>query len=419
MVLLSLMHFSAFSLCFLVLTITTIPHQAQASSHGSFGRKQVGGYPTVDVGICASSVIVYGYKCQELQVTTKDGYILSLQRIPEGSGVGRTSDTRKQPVILQHGVLVDGMTWLMNPPEQNLPLILADNGFDVWIANTRGTRYSRRHVSLDPSNPAYWNWSWDELVTYDLPAVFDYVFSQTGQKINYVGHSLGTLIALASFSEKKLVNQLKSAALLSPIAYLSHMKTALGVIAAKSFLGEITKLFGLAEFDLNGLPVEAFLKSTCARPEINCYDLLTALTGKNCCLNSSTVDRFLMNEPQSTSTKNMVHLSQIVRRGVLAKFNYVRPDYNIMHYGEIFPPIYNLSNIPHDLPLFISYGGQDALSDVPDVENLLDMLKFHDVDKISVQFVKDYAHADYVMGFNAKDIVYNFVLSFFNGQVKT
>jgi hypothetical protein len=37
---------------------------------------------------------------------------------------------------------------------------------------------------------AFWNWSWDELVTYDLPAVFDYVFIQTGQKINYVGHSL-------------------------------------------------------------------------------------------------------------------------------------------------------------------------------------------------------------------------------------
>jgi len=104
----------------------------------------------------------------------------------------------------------------------------------------------------------------------------------------------------------------------------------------------------------------------------------------------------------------------VVRRGVLSKFNYVRPDYNIMHYGEIFPPIYNLSNIPHDLPLFISYGGQDALSDVRDVENLLDKLKFHDVDKRSIQFVKDYAHADYIMGFNAKDIVYNSVLSFFN-----
>jgi hypothetical protein len=48
--------------------------------------------------------------------------------------------------------LQDGMTWLMNSPEQDLPLILADNGYDVWIANTRGTRHSRRHVSLYPSN---------------------------------------------------------------------------------------------------------------------------------------------------------------------------------------------------------------------------------------------------------------------------
>ena len=90
-----------------------------------------------------------------------------------------------------------------------------------------------------------------------------------------------------------------------------------------------------------------------------------------------------------------------------------------MHYGDVFPPIYNLSNIPHDLPLFISYGGRDALSDARDVQNLLDNLKFHDVDKLSVQFIKEYAHADYVMGFNAKDFVYNAVISFFNHQVNT
>lgn len=45
------------------------------------------------------------------------------------------------------------MTWLLNPANQSLALILADNGYDVWIANTRGTRFSRRHVSLDSSNP--------------------------------------------------------------------------------------------------------------------------------------------------------------------------------------------------------------------------------------------------------------------------
>lgn len=36
----------------------------------------------------------------------------------------------------------------------------------------------------------FWNWSWDELVAYDLPATFQYVHDQTGQKLHYVGHSL-------------------------------------------------------------------------------------------------------------------------------------------------------------------------------------------------------------------------------------
>lgn len=49
----------------------------------------------------------------------------------------------------------------------------------------------------------------------------------------------GTLIALASFSEGRSIDKVKSAVLLSPIAYLSHMTTALGVVAAKAFVGEV------------------------------------------------------------------------------------------------------------------------------------------------------------------------------------
>ena len=88
-----------------------------------------------------------------------------------------------------------------------------------------------------------------------------------------------------------------------------------------------------------------------------------------------------------------------------------------MHYGEAKPPIYNISNIPHDLPIFISYGGQDALSDVRDVQLLLDGLKFHDVDKLMIQYIKDYAHADFIMGINAKDIVFNQIVKFFKNQL--
>ncbi|XP_039068194.1 triacylglycerol lipase 2-like isoform X1 [Hibiscus syriacus] len=400
-------------LCFLVLVVE--PLGAYGSSRGSLGGIDGAAAPVIN-GICATSVTTHGYECQEYEVKTQDGYILNMQRIPEGRVGGSGGGNKKQPVLIQHGVLVDGMTWLLNSPEQNLPMILADKGFDVWIANTRGTRFCRQHVSLDPAHPEFWDWSWDELVTYDLPAVFDFVFNHTGQKIHYIGHSLGTLIGLASFSEGHQADKLKSAAFLSPIAYLSHMKTALGVLAARAFVGEITTMFGIAEFNPKGQEASVFLKALCDYPGVDCYDLVSAITGKNCCLNTSTVDLFLKNEPQSTASKNMVHLAQTVRDGIIKKFDYGRPDYNLMHYGEDRPPVYNISNIPRDLPIFVSYGGQDALSDVEDVELLLDHLKFHDVNKLSVQYVKDYAHADFIMGINAKDIVYNQVVQFFKYQ---
>lgn len=364
-----------------------------------------------EAGMCASTVAAHGYKCQEFEVKTDDGYILSVQRIPQGREGG--GGQIRQPVLLQHGVLVDGATWLLNPPEQSLAMILADNEFDVWVSNIRGTRYSRRHVTLDAKYSEYWNWSWDELIGHELPAIINFIFKQTGQKIHYVGHSMGTLMALASFSEGREVDKVKSAALLSPIAYLSHMTTALGDVAARAFVGEITKIFGLAEFNPKGGPVNKLLKFFCAQPGVDCYDLMTAITGKNCCLNSSTVEIFLNDEPQPTSTKNMVHLAQTVRDGVLSKYDYGRSDYNLAYYGETRPPQYNLGNIPRDLPLFLSYGGKDALSDSKDVETLLDYLKFHDVDKLHVQYIKNYAHADFIMATNANDLVYNQIISFF------
>ncbi|KAF3635518.1 hypothetical protein FXO38_24603 [Capsicum annuum] len=62
-------------------------------------------YNGADNGMCASAVTVHGYKCQEFEVTTDDGYILSVQRIPEGR-VGGGDGRNRQPVLLQHGVLV-------------------------------------------------------------------------------------------------------------------------------------------------------------------------------------------------------------------------------------------------------------------------------------------------------------------------
>ncbi|XP_042500352.1 triacylglycerol lipase 2-like isoform X4 [Macadamia integrifolia] len=367
---------------FVSVLVVVEPHHAVASSRRATFTLFSGAPPDPPiVGLCESSIIIHGYQCQEFYVKTEDGYVLNMQRIPRGRSGSGLLNNMKQPVLLQHGVLVDGMTWVLNTPEQALPFILADSGFDVWIANTRGTRFSRSHLTLDASQRAYWNWSWDELVEYDLPATIDFLYRQTGQKIHYVGHSMGTLIALASFSEGKLVDKLKSAALLSPVAYLSHMTTAIGVLAARSFVGEMTKLMGVAEFNPKGKEVANLLHSLCMNPSVDCYDLMTSFTA--------------------------------ARKGLVSKYDYEKKDVNMEHYGQGTPPIYNLSNVPRDLPLFLSYGGRDALSDVGDVELLLDSLKFHNGDKLTTLFLKDYAHADFIMAVNAKEMVYNALIAFF------
>ncbi|CAK9134761.1 unnamed protein product [Ilex paraguariensis] len=368
------------------------------------------GVPLAVDGICKSMVETQGYVCEEHKVTTLDGYILSMQRIPMGRS-GKAAD--KPPVLLQHGLLVDGITWLLNPPHESLGFILADNGYDVWIANTRGTNYSRGHTSLTPNDPAYWEWSWDELVAHDLPASFRFVHDQTGQKMHYVGHSLGTLIAFSAFSQKKLLNMLRSAALLSPIAYLGQMPSPLSRSAADAFLAEDLYWLGLHEFAPRGEAVAKLLEDICKNPNTNCTDLITSFTGPNCCVNSSSTVDFLEHEPQSTATKNMVHLAQMIRQGTIAMFDYGSKEENMNHYGQPTPPNYNMASIPNDLPLFLSYGGKDALSDVNDVQTLLDTLKDHDADKLVVQYREDYAHADFVFGVNANQVVYNPLMAFF------
>ena len=70
-------------------------------------------------------------------------------------------------------------------------------------------------------------------------------------------------------------------------------------------------------------------------------------------------------------------------------YNYGDEDENRKHYGQPNPPAYDMTGIPNDLPLFLSYGGQDALSDAKDVQLLLDNLKDHNGDKLVVQYIKD------------------------------
>lgn len=113
----------------------------------------------------------------------------------------------------------------MGGPHQGLAYKLADKGYDVWMGNFRGNRYSREHIYLNPNEQPFWNFSFHELGVQDLPSMIDYIGIETGHfNIHYVGHSQGTTTFLVMCAELPWYNsRMLSVNLMGPVAYYSHV----------------------------------------------------------------------------------------------------------------------------------------------------------------------------------------------------
>lgn len=100
----------------------------------------------------------HGYNLDSHEVQTEDGYILTVHRIPHGKGNADVTD--KPAVLVMPGLLCSSACFLLMGPENSTAYVLANAGYDVWIANPRGTTHSRRHISLDPDvdKQAFWDY---------------------------------------------------------------------------------------------------------------------------------------------------------------------------------------------------------------------------------------------------------------------
>jgi pimeloyl-ACP methyl ester carboxylesterase len=132
---------------------------------------------------------------------THDGWRLALHRyLPgRGDGVGPPppdgTGRPREPVILCHGMLSNRFNLDLDE-EHSLARSLRRAGFDVWVMELRGHGESRRAGSggIRP-----FDWTVDDYVRTDLPAVVDYVRGATGaDRVHWVGHSLGGMILYAA-----------------------------------------------------------------------------------------------------------------------------------------------------------------------------------------------------------------------------
>ncbi|XP_038886840.1 triacylglycerol lipase 1 isoform X2 [Benincasa hispida] len=290
-------------------------HSAHNSSFSSVEYSILPHARSDQKSLCSQLVHPAGYPCAEHTIQTKDGFLLGLQRV--SSRDGDLEKRKGPPILLLHGLFMGGDGWFLNSAKQSLGFILADNGFDVWIGNVRGTRWSHGHTSLSEDDKEFWNWSWEELALYDLAAMINYINSLTDRKIYVVGHSQGTIMSFAALTQPDIAKKVEAAALLSPISYLEHITAPLVRLMVDTHLDTIILSAGFRELNFKSDWGTVLLDNLCDRL-VNCINVLSSITGENCCLNRSRFDLFFEYEPHPSSAKNLHHLFQkIERRGLM------------------------------------------------------------------------------------------------------
>lgn len=264
----------------------------------------------------------YKYPYENHFITTEDGYILTFIRIPHG----RNNKSFKRPAVLVvHGLFSSSVDYVNLGPERSLGFILADAGYDVWLANSRGNSYSKNHTVLDPyENPKeFYNFSWHEIGFFDIPAAIDHILKVNGDKsLQYIGMSQGASAFLVFASlNPKYGPKVKLATLLAPAITLDHfpMQLKAFLISLYNFL-EILKNQNVYSVPrLNNIQI--WLRTICKYNVFLIRSLMTLLGGgaDDLQLENAILPTLLKNFPSDISLRQLQHYIQLVLTGKILK----------------------------------------------------------------------------------------------------
>lgn len=160
-----------------------------------------------------------GYDGSAYKVKTDDGYVLTVHRVRSNK-----RENFKGTAFLMHGLFRNSADFLATGPNVALPYLLADNGFDIFIGNARGSKFCKEHEKFSHRSSEFWNFSWHEIGYFDLPAMIDFAVKKSGSKdLFYAGHSQGctTILALLA-SRPEFNNLIAQMHLMAPSVFMKH-----------------------------------------------------------------------------------------------------------------------------------------------------------------------------------------------------
>ncbi|MEW6981665.1 alpha/beta fold hydrolase [Colwelliaceae bacterium 6471] len=97
------------------------------------------------------------------------------------------------PVLMIHGAVENGRIFYTEKGK-GLACYLAEQGFDVYVADLRGRGKSRPAIQADASYGQY------EAITRDIPLFIDFIADKTQQKIHLISHSWGGVLIASTLS---------------------------------------------------------------------------------------------------------------------------------------------------------------------------------------------------------------------------
>lgn len=354
----------------------------------------------------------YGYAAENHRVVTADGYILNVHRC--NGGPASPPRAGKQVAFLMHGMLSSSGDWVLMGPQTSLVYMLADLGYDVWMGNSRGNRYSNTHISRDNTTREYWDFSWHEIGVYDLPAMIDYALTYTGrQKLHYIGHSMGTTVYIVLISERpEYGNKVISSQLLAPAAYMHNVRSPYVIWMATYFYSFTLALQwqGTYYFEPTSEMDQQAAYDDC-RDGAPYQEMCTITTFLIAGFNSQEMNRTMLpvikgHSPAGASAMNMIHYAQIVRSRIFRRYDHEALNYQ--RYGQLTPPLYRFTG--HRAPVSFYHSTNDWLAGPNDVDILYAQMGASQVQLKYLVPQATFNHMDFVWAINVRSLLYNRVV---------
>ena len=354
---------------------------------------------------------LYGYYAEEHVVQTKDGFLLGLHRLAWRRGeedvkvnAGENS-VQKRVVYLHHGLMMNSEVWVcITEKARCLPFLLVDQGYDVWLGNNRGNKYSKKCMSHAPTENEFWDFSMDQFAFHDIPDSINYILTTTGQpSLSYIGFSQGTAQAFATLSIHPTLNS-KVDVFVALAPAMAPPGLASGIVSSlvKTNPEILFLLFGR-----RAILGSTTMWSALLYPGIFAWFIDKSLSFLfNWKMRNITPHQKLAAYPHLysfTSTKSVVHWFQIIRNGTFQMYDDEVSTPLSLSQGSKYYKVAKFPTRNIRTPIVLVYGGSDSLVDI---KLMLKELPKHTV----ARGIQKYEHLDLLWASDVDQLVFPHVL---------